>query len=798
MISMIQLSKFILLILIINGLWSCDSDQQRLSEFLRQGTAFYKAGDLKNAQTAFDNALAVDPEHISSLYQIADSLFTLGDLNSASVQYQNILKKDEKQTPARLKLGQIFLLAGKPDTSEQLARQVLLLDAENIEAKLLLGKAYATQNNTDAAFVEVETVLQKKPDDEEANTLLASLLIKSGQYEKAASVLNQTIEKKPKAIKPRLLLAELQANTHLLKEAEQTLVSIIQIAPEEIEHRQRLAILLINQNRLDDAEKLLRLAVNELPENEQAELLLVNFLASQRKPEIAIAELIPMIERQPKHYQLRFKLADLQMALQQADKVEETLKEIIDSDQVNIAINQAKNSLARLYLATNRLGDAKALVKALLELHTDEPDALLLQGEIDLAEQQVSDAVAVFRKVLSSQPGNLKALKLLSNAHVMANDLVLARENSQKMVELAPKDESARLGLANILLQTGDTQQALQQLAVLFKLNPNNKNGLEALFKVYVAQKEWDKAQQVAQQFQRSETDIATGYFLSGLAYQAEGKIDKSIARYLQVLDKQPLAVEPLTQLVKSYLVLKQPDKAISKLNELIKQHPENFVAYSLLGGVYSQANKLPEAAKAYQKAIIIKPDWPSHYRNLALVYQLQNNDAEAIKILQEGLAKAGENNELVSDLAAIFHQNGDHGKVLSLYEGVYQHQPKSLVAVNNLASYLSDYGQDKTTLERAAKLAEVLEQSNDPFGLDTVAWIAYKKGDYEKAERLLLHVIQLNPDEPVSHYHLGMVYFQKGDKNKARQFLEKAVSKKAEFYGWNEAMKTLKSINGN
>ncbi|MGZ8227842.1 MAG: hypothetical protein ACXWT3_14600 [Methylococcaceae bacterium] len=42
----------------------------------------------------------------------------------------------------------------------------------------------------------------------------------------------------------------------------------------------------------------------------------------------------------------------------------------------------------------------------------------------------------------------------------------------------------------------------------------------------------------------------------------------------------------------------------------------------------------------------------------------------------------------------------------------------------------------------------------------------------------------------------MGMVYFKKGDSSHAREYLEKAISKKTDFNGLTEAEATLKSIN--
>ena len=117
--------------------------------------------------------------------------------------------------------------------------------------------------------------------------------------------------------------------------------------------------------------------------------------------------------------------------------------------------------------------------------------------------------------------------------------------------------------------------------------------------------------------------------------------------------------------------------------------------------------------------------------------------------------------------------------------------------ALNNLTSYLSDYAKDTASIERAAKLAEPLEKIDNSNTLDTVGWIAYKQGNYAKAQELLLKVLALEPESAVSNYHLGMIYFKQNDSAKAREFLQKAVDNKGGFVGLDVAKETLKSLDG-
>jgi len=791
--------KKLALLLLINTLLACNGSDARRADYMEEGRLFYQSGEYKKARIAFDKAVALTPDDLKSRYQIAEQVSKLGDTQDALDYYQAIINQDAKQLTARVKAGHLYLLASKTETAEKMAREALAIDPDNTDAMVLMGGVLAAQNNSDAAFVKAETVLAKKPGDMAATLLLASLHARSGKADQAVSLLRLYSESNPNDVAARLMLVNLYLQSNALEKAEQTLEAIIRIEPQQLEHRKRLAIFLTNNNRLDQAEKVLRTAVKELPDDVQAKLLLVEFLAAKRSPEAAMTELVTMVGQAPadgKGYDLRIALADLQIRQLQADKAEQTLKAIVASDKQGRQSSRARIKLARLYRDTRRIEPAKALIKEVLEADSGDSEALALRGEFALMEHRLPEAIADFRAIVAGEPRNIQALKLLGKAHLMNDEALLAGENLQKAVDMVPKDEEARLELVNLLLQTGHSEQASQHLNTLFKLNPNSKKGLEALFKIHLQQKQWQSAQQIAKRMQDVFNDEALGYYLSGLALQAEGKFEQSAARFELAMDKQPAAIEPMLHMVQSYLALKQPEKALHKLNALVKKQAGNFAAYSLMGDVYSKSNQFGDAVKAYQKAVAIKPEWASPYRSIAVVNLLQKQRAAAIAILQAGIDKAADTQELMNDLATIYHEDGEHQKVIALYEQIVRQHPDSLNALNTLASYLSDYAPDSAALEKAAELAEPLAQTHDAYMLDTVAWIAYKQGDYGKSRQILLEALKADPEAAVSNYHLGMVYFKQGDKARAKDYLQKAISNNADFNGWAEANETLKLVN--
>jgi tetratricopeptide (TPR) repeat protein len=444
---------------------------------------------------------------------------------------------------------------------------------------------------------------------------------------------------------------------------------------------------------------------------------------------------------------------------------------------------------------TKRQDEAKALIKEVLEANPRDSEALTLRGQFALAENQIPEAIADFRSVLVDQPSNVPVLKMLAAAHIRNNEDSLARENIEKVVAASPNDEGARLDLASLLMKAGQKEQAQQQVDSLLKNNPKSVRGLEAQFKLYLTEKQWDKAQAVAKQVQDLNQADPTGFYMAGLGQQAANKLDAAIEAFDKALSKKPDAIEPLNELIKTYMALKQPDKAIAKLQQVVKQQPDNVVAYNLIGGVDLSQQKFSEAKTAFNKALEIKPDWFGPYRSLALIALQEKNKAEAINILKTGISKTKGVLELVMDLSRIYHSDGEHDKVIALYEESYNAHPDSVLAINNLASYLSDYAPTSPNLARAAKITEPLSKSTNANVVDTIGWIAYKQGDYGKAKDMLQKAIELQPNALISHYHLGMTYFKQNDKAKATEELQKVVDAKVVFDGLETAKETLAKI---
>lgn len=777
------------------GLVACNGAEERKAKYMDEGKQLMQAGDFEKAQLAFKNVIQIDPKDWESHFQIAEALSKQGKIENAFKEYSMVVGNDPNHVMARVRVGQLLLLNRAVDDAEKLVNEALAKDADNVEALVLLAGVQIAKNNADGALASVQKALQKNPDDVSATLMLASINLRNNKVTESVDLLKHAIEKKSDNIPLRTMLVGIYAKSNQLKEAEEQLNAIINAKPDDVQNYKNLALFQVSTNQIDKAEATLRGAIQRLPDNVAAENNLIDFLLEKRSPEVAMAELQGLIDKKPDAYALRFKLAGLQLAGKQADKAEATLKQIVEDDKLGPNGISARDKLAAYYASTKRPDEAKALIKEVLETNPRDAEALTLRGQFALAENKIPDAIGDFRSVLVDQPNNTNVLKLLAAAHLRNNEPELARESMEKVVAAAPGDEAARLDLAGLHMKAGHEDQARAQITDLLKVNPKSLKGLETLFKLEISKKQWDKAQEVAKQAQQTFPDEPIGFYISGLGYQAEGKLEQAAQAFEQSLVKKPDAVEPLTELVKTYMALKQPPKAIAQLQQAIKRHADHFIAYNLLGGVYLSEQKFADAKTAFNKALEIKPDWFSPYRNLALGELMQKNNDAAIAIYNKGIEKTKGAIELVEDLARLLHGTGQHDKVIALYEDSYKRYPESPIAINNLASYLSDYAPTPENLERAAKLAEPLAKSNNSSFLDTVGWIAYKQGNWDKAKENMEKALALDPNSPVNHYHIGMLYAQQNDNAKASEHLQKAIDSKANFFGLDEAKQALDKV---
>jgi tetratricopeptide (TPR) repeat protein len=241
-----------------------------------------------------------------------------------------------------------------------------------------------------------------------------------------------------------------------------------------------------------------------------------------------------------------------------------------------------------------------------------------------------------------------------------------------------------------------------------------------------------------------------------------------------------------------------QTDKAVALCRERIQQNPKDAFAYNLLGMVYGNMKNYREAETALAKAIEIKPTWAPPHTNLANLYLVQGKKQEAIKKFEAALDANPKNAAAYMSLALLYERDKDYQNAIDVYERALKENPDFWAAANNLAFLLSEQSGQLPDFKRAVALAKgaLQKRPGDPTVMDTLAWAQFRLGEYSQARDLLEKAAATAPDTAIFNYHLGMVLYKSGEKDAARERLQKALSGDEDFIGREVAEATLKELS--
>lgn len=187
--------------------------------------------------------------------------------------------------------------------------------------------------------------------------------------------------------------------------------------------------------------------------------------------------------------------------------------------------------------------------------------------------------------------------------------------------------------------------------------------------------------------------------------------------------------------------ILLETDRAPQsiKLLEAAAQAPGAAIEdWSRLGEAYQRVDRFADAARAYDKALALAmPDTP----DLWVLYFSRGAAYE----------RAGQWPQAEADLR----------KALSL-------QPKEAAILNYLGYALLDRGE---RLPEAQKLIEaaVEQRPDDGHIVDSLGWVHFIAGRYDKAVELLERAVADVPDDATINEHLGDAYWKAGRRTEAR-----------------------------
>ena len=402
--------------------------------------------------------------------------------------------------------------------------------------------------------------------------------------------------------------------------------------------------------------------------------------------------------------------------------------------------------------------------------------------------------------------------------YIYSNKLLEAIKIYNQLEKLKGLDKNIIIQKQKLYLQENNIKGAITEIKKLISLNKNDINAYQTLSELYLLNNEDERAYEVFKKILQLDPADAKIHLTLADYYRKKGKNEDSYKELKAAFSSPKLSVEAKGSILISYFPLieksnEMKSQAIELCNIMLDLHNQSAIAHAIYGDLLYQDGKNVEAKDQYILAISLDVNMPQVWSQLLFieselgeyveleknskkayslfptnpVYYFFNgiansqikNHSKAILSLEMGLEFVLDNKDLLlqfySSLGDNYHSLKKHDKSDSLYNLALTIDPENVQVLNNYSYYLCLRKHKLDIALEMSRRSNELSPNNASFQ-DTYAWILYQLGNYNEAkEWLKLAYENGGENSPVITEHLGDVYYQLGDKEKAFNFWSKA-----------------------
>ena len=436
-----------------------------------------------------------------------------------------------------------------------------------------------------------------------------------------------------------------------------------------------------------------------------------------------------------------------------------------------------KNALAAykeliiIYLQLGKIEKAKELTKKIKEISDDINTSLFL-GSIYTLIEDTTSAITEYNSVLEKEPENTEAILVL--ASIYSNiDPEKALIYWEKYIKLNPDSSEALFRKSLTLKKLKRSEDAKKILKQITETNPEDVLFHITLADLYEEEQNYKSAADEILKCIEYVPHNFSFYVRAGELYYLAKDFDKAKELFEKALKINPDDISISFRLALIFEEKKDWNSAINLLEKTLPKNPDISV-YLRLSYYYSQINKTKKSVELLEKAKKLNPESAEINFFLGLAYtQLKKYKKAEISFLR-ALDLNPDFPETYFYLGIIYEQTKRFEKSIPYFKKVIEIDPKNANAMNYLGYSYADRNINLNEAEELIKKALEIEPENGAY-IDSLGWVYFRKGEYEKAKEYLEKAIEKLKD-PVIYEHLGDVETTLGDKSKAIQYYKKAI----------------------
>jgi len=475
------------------------------------------------------------------------------------------------------------------------------------------------------------------------------------------------------------------------------------------------------------------------------------------------------------------------------------MKKAQDEEQLAIKLApDSEEAVATLAMFYSEQGDAAKAADTLSTIPEASRSAklyLMLGGTYD-QQKDYKKSIDAYQHAIALDRDNLDAIRGLAEALMNDGQTAKALQQFQVIADANPEDARTYVRIAEIYRRQGKLDQALQSLKKAQSMVKDSDQISYGIAEIYQAQGRYDDAIQQLQALLKSG-ESKTGndeqdnrsIFLErlGTVYRDNNQEQQAVDTFRQMLSLgDDSAKRGYQELIDTYREAKDWQKATDVAKEATEKLPNDRDLKIVYASQIADMGQSDQAIQQVKSMLKGNADDRDIYVRLAMMYSRLKRwtDADAMLDKADQLSSKPEDRQEIAFLRASgYERQKRYAEAEELFRKLIKEAPENAAALNYLGYMMADRGENLDEALGYIKKAVDQEPANGAY-LDSLGWAYFKLGKYDLAEDNLLKASQhVMGADPTVQEHLGDLYQKTGRLKLAAAHWERSVSE------WNKTV---------
>jgi tetratricopeptide (TPR) repeat protein len=305
---------------------------RELQTLFRRATRHHEAGQLAEAEQAYREALALEPDHADSLHGLGVLAHQLGRADLAIGYIGKAMQAKPHQAHYHINIGRAMRDRGHVEEARAAFHIAVLLTPDDPVAQFNLATALADLGRVEEALACYRAALLLDPSFADACANMGLLLHTTGNLRDAETCFGRLAALRPDEAAAHGLWGVVLRQLDRLADAEMPLQDAVRLDPQNAEWPNVLGATLIELGRAADAEAPLRAALTLKPDHVDAHNNLGLALQSSGRLDDAAVELRAALALQPDNADIHANLGTVLRGLGRFDAAEDCWHQALARD----------------------------------------------------------------------------------------------------------------------------------------------------------------------------------------------------------------------------------------------------------------------------------------------------------------------------------------------------------------------------------------------------------------------------------------------------------------------------------